>query len=57
MNYRMIANMVGRLLLLEATLLLLPVAVSLIYGESSAWALLVAYYRAFLAVSTRAAKL
>lgn len=42
MNYRMIANMVGRLLLLEATLLLLPVAVSLIYGESSAWALLVA---------------
>ncbi len=42
MNYRMIANMVGRLLLLEAALLLLPVAVSLLYGESSVWALLIA---------------
>ena len=40
MNYRMIGNMVGRLLLLEAGLLLLPALVSLLYSESSLWALL-----------------
>ena len=39
MNYRMIGNMVGRLLLLEAGLLLLPALVSLIYREASLWAL------------------
>ncbi|MBQ4333498.1 MAG: TrkH family potassium uptake protein [Clostridia bacterium] len=42
MNYRMIGNMVGRLLLLEAGLLLLPALVSLIYREASLWALLAA---------------
>ena len=40
MNYRMVFSMVGRLLLLEAVLLLLPATVSLIYQESSLWALL-----------------
>ena len=42
MNYRMIGNMLGRLLLLEAGLLLLPAGVSLLYKEASVWALLVA---------------
>ena len=42
MNYRMIGNMVGRLLLMEAGLLLLPALVSLIYSEASLWALLAA---------------
>jgi len=42
MNYRMIGNMVGRLLLLEAGLLLLPALVSLLYSEASLWALLAA---------------
>ena len=40
MNYRMVFSMIGRLLLLEAALLLLPAACSLIYGEQSMWALL-----------------
>ena len=41
MNYRMVFSMVGRLLLLEAGLLLLPAACSLIYREQSLWALLI----------------
>ena len=41
MNYRMVFSMIGRLLLLEAVLLLLPAACSVLYGESSVWALLV----------------
>ncbi|MBR2319469.1 MAG: TrkH family potassium uptake protein [Clostridia bacterium] len=41
MNYRMVFSMIGRLLLLEAVLLLLPAACSALYGESSVWALLV----------------
>ena len=40
MNYRMVFSMVGRLLLMEAAMLLLPATVSLIYQESSLWALL-----------------
>ena len=40
MNYRMIFSMIGRLLMLEAGLLLLPAACSLIYREQSLWALL-----------------
>ena len=40
MNYRMVFSMIGRLLLLEAALLLLPAACSLIYREQSLWALL-----------------
>ncbi len=35
MNYKMIFNMVGKITLLEAILLLLPACVSIIYGESS----------------------
>ena len=42
MNYRMVFSMIGRLLMLEAGLLLLPAACSAIYGESSLWALLIA---------------
>lgn len=42
MNYRMVFSMIGRLLLLEAMLLLLPAACSAVYGESSLWALLAA---------------
>lgn len=41
MNYRMVFSMIGRLLLLEAGLLLLPAACSAIYGEESLWALLI----------------
>ena len=41
MNYRMVFSMVGRLLMLEAALLLLPSACSLIYQENSLWALLI----------------
>ena len=40
MNYRMVFSTIGRLLLLEAALLLLPAACSLIYREASLWALL-----------------
>ena len=40
MNYRMVFSMIGRLLMLEAGLLLFPAACSAIYGESSVWALL-----------------
>ena len=42
MNYRMVFSMTGRLLLLEAGLLLLPAACSAVYGEPSVWALLIA---------------
>ena len=42
MNYRMVFSMIGRLLLLEAGLLLLPAVCSAVYGESSLWALLAA---------------
>ena len=42
MNYRMVFSMIGRLLMLEAGLLLLPAACSAVYGESSVWALLIA---------------
>ena len=41
MNYRMVFSMIGRLLMLEAGLLLFPAACSAIYGESSLWALLI----------------
>ncbi len=41
MNYRMVFSMIGRLLLLEAGLLLLPAICSAVYGEQSLWALLV----------------
>ena len=34
MNYRMIGFAIGRILLVEAALLLLPMAVALGYGES-----------------------
>ena len=42
MNYRTVFHMVGRLLQLEAALLVLPAAVSLLYGEQSYLALLMA---------------
>ena len=42
MNYRMVFSTIGRLLLLEAALLLLPATCSLIYREASLWALLAA---------------
>ena len=42
MNYLMVFYMIGRLLMLEAGLLLLPAACSAVYGESSVWALLIA---------------
>ncbi len=42
MNYRMVFYMVGRLLQLEAALLLLPAAVCLIYGDGGLAAVLVA---------------
>ena len=42
MNYRMVFSMIGRLMLLEAGLLLLPAVCSAVYGESSLWALLIA---------------
>ena len=42
MNYRMVFSMIGRLLMLEAALLLLPAVCSAVYGESSLWALLIA---------------
>ena len=41
MNYRMVFSMIGRLLMLEAGLLLLPAICSAVYGESSVWALLI----------------
>ena len=41
MNYRMVFSMIGRLLMLEAALLLLPAVCSAVYGESSVWALLI----------------
>jgi len=41
MNYRMVFYMVGRLLQLEAALLLLPAAVCLIYGDGGLAALLI----------------
>jgi len=41
MNYRMVFSMIGRLLMLEAALLLLPAACSAVYGESSLWAFLI----------------
>ena len=33
MNYRMITQMLGRVITIEAALLAVPMAVSLIYGE------------------------
>lgn len=42
MNRRIIFHTVGRIIRLEAALLLLPMAVALWYGESCAWALLAA---------------
>ena len=49
MNYRMIFYMTGRLLQLEAGLLLLPVAVSVIYGDGDLPGLLLAVAVAVLA--------
>ena len=40
MNYRIIFHMAGRVLLAEAGLLVLPLAVSLLYREDCAWAVL-----------------
>lgn len=40
MNRKMVFYICGQMLLIEAVLLLLPFAVSLIYGESCAWAFL-----------------
>ena len=40
MNYRIIFHMAGRVLLAEAGLLVLPLAVSFLYREDCAWAVL-----------------
>ena len=42
MNYRMVFFMTGRLLQLEAVMLVLPALVSLCYGEGDVWVLLLA---------------
>ena len=36
MNYQMIGFVIGRILLTEAALLMLPMAVALVYGEAAA---------------------
>ena len=36
MNYRMVLNIIGRIVMAEAGLLILPVLVSLYYGETTA---------------------
>ena len=41
MNRRMVFYMLGKIIFIEALLLMLPFAVSLIYGESCAWAFLI----------------
>ncbi len=41
MNYRMVFSMVGLIMLLEGVLMLIPAAVSLMYGEESATAFLI----------------
>jgi len=56
MNRNMIFSMIGRLLQIEAVLLLLPMMVSLIYGESGLWAFLVTAILS-LAVGTAAVRL
>ncbi len=48
MNYRMIANTLGRMMAAEALLLLLPAAVSWIYGETCGFAFLWAVLAAVL---------
>ncbi len=40
MNYRMIFHIIGRVVILESALLLLPLLVSLYYGEPSVWSFL-----------------
>lgn len=49
MNRKMVFYMLGRIVQLEAVLLLLPAACSLIYGEKSLWAFLVTSAAALLA--------
>lgn len=46
MNRRIVFNMIGKMLLSEAVLLLLPTAVSLYYGESIVFSFLVAMFAA-----------
>ncbi|MBP3633462.1 MAG: TrkH family potassium uptake protein [Oscillospiraceae bacterium] len=41
MNYRMIAYLSGVIILIEATFMLLPALVALIYGEASGWCFLI----------------
>ena len=48
MNRRIVFNMIGKMVLSEAILLLLPTAVSFFYGESCALACLIAAFVAFL---------
>ncbi len=48
MNRRIVFNMIGKMVLSEAILLLLPTAVSFFYGESCAFACLIAAFVAFL---------
>ena len=40
MNYKMVARTIGHMTLIEAILLILPLTVSLIYGETCAWSFL-----------------
>ena len=39
MNYRMVGFILGRILLVESALMLLPLVVTLAYGESAVFAL------------------
>lgn len=48
MNRRIVFNMIGKMVLSEAILLLLPTAISFFYGESCAFACLIAAFIAFL---------
>lgn len=43
MNYRMILKVIGKVILIEAGLLIFPMAVALIYGESSVFAFLITF--------------
>ena len=45
MNYKLVTRLLGRLLLLEAALMLLPVLVALIYSENCIWVL---FFYAFM---------
>lgn len=41
MNYRAVVNVLGRILFLEAILMVLPIIVDLVYGEGTWWAFLI----------------